>query len=79
MTNRIPIENLEGFVRDFEKVEKNLPYPTKIQLDWCFEIFNNYVALSHKKEENKNCPACRIRVIGTLRQIANKWKTTNIL
>ena len=40
-------------------------------MDYLFNIYNNFV--NHYETERRNCPACRTKVVGKMRQIVNYW------
>lgn len=42
-----------------------------IDMDYLFNIFNNFV--NHYEPERRNCPACRTKVVGKMRQIVQYW------
>lgn len=41
-------------------------------MDYLFQIYNNFV--NHYEPEKRNCPACRTKVIGKMRQIVQFWR-----
>lgn len=44
-------------------------------MDYLFQIYNNFV--NHYEPERRNCPACRTKVVGKMRQIVNYWRNGN--
>lgn len=42
-----------------------------MDMDYLFNIFNNFV--NHYEPERRNCPACRTKVVGKMRQIVQYW------
>ena len=40
-------------------------------MDYLFNIYNNFV--NHYEPERRNCPACRTKVVGKMRQIVQYW------
>ncbi len=40
-------------------------------MDYLFNVYNNFV--NHYEPERRNCPACRTKVIGKMRQIVQYW------
>lgn len=44
-------------------------------MDFLFQIYNNFV--NHYEPERRNCPACRTKVVGKMRQIVNYWRDGN--
>lgn len=42
-----------------------------MDMDYLFYIFNNFV--NHYEPERRNCPACRTKVVGKMRQIVQYW------
>lgn len=44
-------------------------------MDYLFQIYNNFV--NHYEPERRNCPACRTKVVGKMRQIVNYWRDGN--
>jgi hypothetical protein len=41
-------------------------------MDYLFQIYNNFV--NNYEPERRNCPACRTKVVGKMRQIVQFWK-----
>jgi hypothetical protein len=41
-------------------------------MDYLFHIYNNFV--NHYEPERRNCPACRTKVVGKMRQIVQFWR-----
>lgn len=46
-----------------------------VDMDYLFHIYNNFV--NHYDPERRNCPACRTKVVGKMRQIVNYWRDGN--
>ena len=46
-----------------------------VDMDYLFNIYNNFV--NHYEPERRNCPACRTKVVGKMRQIVNYWRDGN--
>ena len=46
-----------------------------VDMDYLFHIYNNFV--NHYEPERRNCPACRTKVVGKMRQIVNYWRNGN--
>ena len=46
-----------------------------MDMDYLFYIYNNFV--NHYEPERRNCPACRTKVVGKMRQIVNYWRDGN--
>ena len=46
-----------------------------VDMDYIFHIYNNFV--NHYEPERRNCPACRTKVVGKMRQIVNYWRDGN--
>ena len=44
-------------------------------MDYLFQIYNNFV--NHYEPERRNCPACRTKVVGKMRQIVQFWRDGN--
>ena len=40
-------------------------------MDYLFNVYNNFV--NHYEPERRNCPACRTKVVGKMRQIVQYW------
>ena len=40
-------------------------------MDYLFNVYNNFV--NHYEPERRNCPACRTKVVGKMRQIVKYW------
>jgi len=43
-----------------------------VDMDYLFHIYNNFV--NHYEPERRNCPACRTKVVGKMRQIVQFWR-----
>ena len=43
-----------------------------VDMDYLFHIYNNFV--NHYEPERRNCPACRTKVVGKMRQIVQYWR-----
>jgi hypothetical protein len=41
-------------------------------MDYLFNVYNNFV--NHYEPERRNCPACRTKVVGKMRQIVQFWR-----
>jgi hypothetical protein len=41
-------------------------------MDYLFHIYNNFV--NNYEPERRNCPACRTKVVGKMRQIVQFWR-----
>jgi hypothetical protein len=41
-------------------------------MDYLFHIYNNFV--NNYETEKRNCPACRTKVVGKMRQIVQFWR-----
>lgn len=41
-------------------------------MDYLFHIYNNFV--NNYETERRNCPACRTKVVGKMRQIVQFWR-----
>jgi hypothetical protein len=41
-------------------------------MDYLFNIYNNFV--NNYEPERRNCPACRTKVVGKMRQIVQFWR-----
>ena len=41
-------------------------------MDHLFHIYNNFV--NNYEPERRNCPACRTKVVGKMRQIVQFWR-----
>lgn len=41
-------------------------------MDYLFFVYNNFV--NHYEFERRNCPACRTKVVGKMRQIVQFWR-----
>ena len=46
-----------------------------VDMDYLFHIYNNFV--NHYEPERRNCPACRTKVVGKMRQNVNYWRDGN--
>jgi len=43
-----------------------------VDMDYLFQIYNNFV--NNYEPERRNCPACRTKVVGKMRQIVQFWR-----
>jgi hypothetical protein len=43
-----------------------------VDMDYLFNIYNNFV--NNYEPERRNCPACRTKVVGKMRQIVQFWR-----
>jgi hypothetical protein len=43
-----------------------------VDMDYLFHIYNNFV--NNYEPERRNCPACRTKVVGKMRQIVQFWR-----
>jgi hypothetical protein len=43
-----------------------------VDMDYLFQIYNNFV--NNYEAERRNCPACRTKVVGKMRQIVQFWR-----
>jgi hypothetical protein len=41
-------------------------------MDYLFNVYNNFV--NNYEPERRNCPACRTKVVGKMRQIVQFWR-----
>jgi hypothetical protein len=41
-------------------------------MDYLFQIYNNFV--NNYEPERRNCPVCRTKVVGKMRQIVQFWR-----
>jgi len=70
LASRIPEEYKEQVIATVERTYRVLSIDP-VDMDYLFHIYNNFV--NNYEAERRNCPACRTKVIGKMRQIVNYW------
>jgi len=71
LASRIPEEYKEQVIASVDRTYRVLSIdPT--DMSYLFYIYNNYV--NHYEPERLNCPACRTKVVGKMRQIVQYWR-----
>jgi len=73
INHRIPNEKKQEVIDVMDKVTPMLPNPSRKYLLYLFEVYNQYIAPSHRPEDI-NCGGCRALVISKLRYLTNEWK-----
>jgi len=71
LASRIPEEYKEQVIASVDRTYRVLSIdPT--DMSYLFYIYNNFV--NHYEPERLNCPACRTKVVGKMRQIVQFWR-----
>ena len=68
---RIPEEYKEQVIASVDRTYRVLSIDPS-DMSYLFYIYNNYV--NHYEPERLNCPACRTKVVGKMRQIVQYWR-----
>jgi len=71
--HRIPKDKEQELIDVMDKVAPTLPNPPRKYLLYLFEVYNEYIAPTHRPEDI-NCGACRALVISKFRYLTNEWK-----
>jgi hypothetical protein len=71
LANRIPEEYKTQVMATVDRTYRVLSIDP-IDMDYLFQIYNNFV--NHYEPERRNCPACRTKVVGKMRQIVQFWR-----
>jgi len=71
LASRIPEEYKEQVIASVDRTYRVLSIDPS-DMSYLFYIYNNYV--NHYEPERLNCPACRTKVVGKMRQIVQFWR-----
>jgi hypothetical protein len=71
LASRIPQEYKEQVMATVDRTYRVLSI-NPVDMDYLFQIYNNFV--NHYEPERRNCPACRTKVVGKMRQIVQFWR-----
>jgi ribosomal protein S15P/S13E len=74
LSTRIPEEYKTQVMATVDRTYRVLSIDP-VDMDYLFHIYNNFV--NHYEPERRNCPACRTKVVGKMRQIVNYWRDGN--
>ena len=74
LSTRIPEEYKAQVIATVDRTYRVLSIDP-VDMDYLFHIYNNFV--NHYEPERRNCPACRTKVVGKMRQIVNYWRDGN--
>lgn len=74
LATRIPEEYKAQVMATVDRTYRVLSIDSS-DMDYLFQIYNNFV--NHYEPERRNCPACRTKVVGKMRQIVNYWRDGN--
>ena len=74
LSTRIPEEYKTQVMATVDRTYRVLSIDP-VDMDYLFYIYNNFV--NHYEPERRNCPACRTKVVGKMRQIVNYWRDGN--
>jgi hypothetical protein len=71
LASRIPDEYKEQVMATVDRTYRVLSIDP-VDMDYLFFVYNNFV--NHYEFERRNCPACRTKVVGKMRQIVQFWR-----
>lgn len=71
LASRIPEEYKEQVMATVDRTYRVITIDP-IDMDYLFHIYNNFV--NNYEPERRNCPACRTKVVGKMRQIVQYWR-----
>ena len=74
LATRIPEEYKSQVMATVDRTYRVLSIDPS-DMDYLFQIYNNFV--NQYEPERRNCPACRTKVVGKMRQIVNYWRDGN--
>ena len=74
VAERIPEEYHEQVIASVDRTYRVLSIDPN-DMDYLFYIYNNFV--NHYEPEKRNCPACRTKVVGKMRQVVQYWRSLN--
>lgn len=71
LASRIPEEYKEQVMATVDRTYRVITIEST-DMDYLFHIYNNFV--NNYEPERRNCPACRTKVVGKMRQIVQYWR-----
>jgi hypothetical protein len=71
LASRIPKEYKEQVMATVDRTYRVLSIDPS-DMDYLFNVYNNFV--NNYEPERRNCPACRTKVVGKMRQIVQFWR-----
>jgi len=71
LASRIPDEYKTQVMATVDRTYRVLSIDQS-DMDYLFNIYNNFV--NNYEPERRNCPACRTKVVGKMRQIVQFWR-----
>jgi hypothetical protein len=71
LASRIPDEYKTQVMATVDRTYRVLSIDP-VDMDYLFNIYNNFV--NNYEPERRNCPACRTKVVGKMRQIVQFWR-----
>jgi hypothetical protein len=71
LASRIPQEYKTQVMATVDRTYRVLSIDPS-DMDYLFQIYNNFV--NNYEPERRNCPACRTKVVGKMRQIVQFWR-----
>jgi hypothetical protein len=71
LASRIPDEYKTQVMATVDRTYRVLSIDPS-DMDYLFHIYNNFV--NHYEPERRNCPSCRTKVVGKMRQIVQFWR-----
>jgi hypothetical protein len=71
LASRIPDEYKAQVMATVDRTYRVLSIDPS-DMDYLFNVYNNFV--NHYEPERRNCPACRTKVVGKMRQIVQFWR-----
>jgi len=71
LADRIPEEYKQQVMASVDRTYRVLSIDPN-DMDYLFNIYNNFV--NNYEPENRNCAACRTKVVGKMRQIVQYWR-----
>jgi hypothetical protein len=71
LASRIPDEYKTQVMATVDRTYRVLSIDPS-DMDYLFQIYNNFV--NNYEPERRNCPACRTKVVGKMRQIVQFWR-----
>jgi len=74
LADRIPEEYKTQVMATVDRTYRVLSIDPS-DMDYLFQIYNNFV--NNYEPERRNCPACRTKVVGKMRQIVQFWRDGN--
>jgi hypothetical protein len=71
LASRIPDEYKTQVMATVDRTYRVLSIDPS-DMDYLFNVYNNFV--NNYEPERRNCPACRTKVVGKMRQIVQFWR-----